>query len=164
MGALRSTRRAGTTKSRGKAWRAALFAVTCSPPVSSGRATLLPRRNDKRSLWHTTYARPSLATILLVHLEYTIRFFKRCEPCNEYHRGKLRRTGPLHPVIAGASYERWYIDLTGPHPRCERGHVYILTCVDVSPSGQKRFHSAPRKLSQLLKCLSSKSFVDLEPH
>jgi len=58
--------------------------------------------------------------------EDTIRFCERCEPCNEYHRGKLRRTGPLQPVIAGAPY----IDLTGPHPRPERRHVYILTCVN----------------------------------
>ena len=40
----------------------------------------------------------------------TIRFCKRCDKCNEYHRGKLRRTGPLQPVIAGAPYERWYDD------------------------------------------------------
>jgi len=33
--------------------------------------------------------------------EDTTRFCKRCEPCNEYHRGKLRQTGPLQPVIAG---------------------------------------------------------------
>ena len=38
--------------------------------------------------------------------EDTIRFCKRCEPCNEYHRGKLRHTGPLQPVISGAPYER----------------------------------------------------------
>ena len=32
----------------------------------------------------------------------TIRFCKRCARCNQYHRGKLRRTGPLQPVIAVA--------------------------------------------------------------
>jgi len=29
----------------------------------------------------------------------------------------------LKPVLPGAPYERWYIDLTGPHP-------WILTCMD----------------------------------
>jgi len=96
--------------------------------------------------------------------EDTIRFCKRCEPCNEYHRGKLRRIGPLglQPVIAGAPYERWYIDLTRPHPRSERGNTtYARPVWMLLPSGQKRFHSAPRKLSQSLKCSSSKSFVVL---
>ena len=47
----------------------------------------------------------------------TARFCRRCPNCNEYHRGKLGRQGPLQPVIAGAPYERWYIDPTGPHPK-----------------------------------------------
>ena len=58
----------------------------------------------------------------------TIRFCKRCPECSEYHRGNWQ--GPLQPVLAGARYERWYIDLTGPHPKSERGNIYILTCVD----------------------------------
>ena len=60
----------------------------------------------------------------------TVRFCKRCDLCNEYHRGKLGRQAPLQPVLAGAPYERWYIDLTGPHPKSEHGHIYILTCLD----------------------------------
>jgi len=51
----------------------------------------------------------------------TVRFCKRCDLCNEYHRGKLGRQAPLQAVLAGAPYERWYIDLTGPH---------ILTSMD----------------------------------
>ena len=35
----------------------------------------------------------------------TVRFCKKCDRCNEYHRGKLHRTGPLQPVVAGAPYE-----------------------------------------------------------
>jgi len=33
-------------------------------------------------------------------------------------------------MLAGAPYERWYIDLTGPHPKSERGNIWILTCMD----------------------------------
>ena len=65
----------------------------------------------------------------------------------------------------GAPYERWYIDLTGPHPRSERGHTYILTCVGAFTKWAelKRFRSAPRKTSQLLKCSSSKFSAVSEP-
>jgi len=36
----------------------------------------------------------------------------------------------LQPVLPGAPYERWYIDLTGPHPKSDRGNIWILTCLD----------------------------------
>jgi len=38
-----------------------------------------------------------------------IRFCRMCPNCNEYHRGKLSRQGPLQPVIAGAPNERYYM-------------------------------------------------------
>jgi len=44
------------------------------------------------------------------------QFCKTCNVCCRYHRGQLRKQGPLQPVVAGSPYERWYIDLTGPHP------------------------------------------------
>jgi len=58
--------------------------------------------------------------------EDTKRFCRRCPGCTTYHRGKLAKQGPLKPVLPGAPYERWYIDLTGPHPRSDRGHLWIL--------------------------------------
>jgi len=58
------------------------------------------------------------------------RYCRRCIQCNRYHRGKLREQGLLQPVVPGAPFERWYIDLTGPHPKSERGHLWILTCMD----------------------------------
>jgi len=58
------------------------------------------------------------------------QFCKTCDVCCQYHRGQLQKQGPLQPVVAGSPYERWYIDLTGPHPRSERGNVYILTYID----------------------------------
>jgi len=60
----------------------------------------------------------------------TIRFCQTCPNCNEYHRGKLVRQGPLQPVLAGSPNERYYIVITGPHPKSERGNMYILTCID----------------------------------
>jgi len=45
------------------------------------------------------------------------RYCRSCEECIRYHRGELPKHGPLKPVLAGAPYERWYIDLTGPHAK-----------------------------------------------
>ena len=49
--------------------------------------------------------------------EDTKRFCRRCEECAKYHRGKIPKHGPLKPVLPGAPYERWYIDLTAVHIR-----------------------------------------------
>jgi len=62
--------------------------------------------------------------------EDTKRLCRRCPECTTYHRGKLAKQGPLKPVLPGAPYERWYIDLTGPYPKSDRGHPWILTCMD----------------------------------
>jgi len=62
--------------------------------------------------------------------EDTERFCRRCPECTEYHRGKLTKQGRLKPVVAGALYERWYIYLTWPHTKSDRGHIWILTCMD----------------------------------
>jgi len=94
----------------------------------------------------------------LIWKEDTIRFCKRCEPCNEYHRGKLRRTGSLQPVIAGAPYEQWYIDLTGPHPRSQRGHVYILTCVDAFSKWAEAFPLRSKEDEPIAKVLVEQVF------
>jgi len=37
-------------------------------------------------------------------------YCRSCDQCVRYHRGKLPKHGPLKPVLAGAPYERWYID------------------------------------------------------
>ena len=58
------------------------------------------------------------------------RYCRSCDQCVRYHRGKLPKHGPLKPVLAGVPYERWYIDLTGPHPKSDRGNIWILTCMD----------------------------------
>jgi len=72
--------------------------------------------------------------------EDTKRFCHRCAECNEYHRGKLKKQGALKPVLPGAPYERWYIDLAGPHPKSNRGHIWILTCIDSFSKCPKLFH------------------------
>ena len=51
------------------------------------------------------------------------RFCRRCPQCTSYHRGKLLKQKPLKPVLPGAQFKRWYIDLTDPHPRSDRGNL-----------------------------------------
>lgn len=58
------------------------------------------------------------------------RFCQSCLQCNQYHRGKPPRQGPLQPLPCGAPWERLSIDITGPFPRSRRGSVYILTMMD----------------------------------
>jgi len=41
----------------------------------------------------------------------------------------LPRQGPLQPTGVHAAFDRLSTDLTGPHPRSRRGHIYILTVV-----------------------------------
>jgi len=60
----------------------------------------------------------------------TRNFCLHCTTCARYHRGKPPRQGLLRPVLAGAPCERWYIDLTGPHPKSSLGNIYILTRFD----------------------------------
>ena len=57
-------------------------------------------------------------------------FCQRCPPCNQYHRGRPPRQGPLQPLPCGEPWERLSIDITGPHPRSRRGSKYILTVMD----------------------------------
>ena len=56
-------------------------------------------------------------------------FCRKCDRCNEYHRGRPPKQGLLRPMVLGAPTERWACDLTGPHPRSTSGHVYILTAI-----------------------------------
>lgn len=58
------------------------------------------------------------------------RFCQRCPSCNQYHRGLPPKQGPLQPLPCGEPWERLSIDITGPHPRSRKGHIYILTVMD----------------------------------
>lgn len=60
-----------------------------------------------------------------------VKLFCRCCPkCAQYHRGQPPRQGPLQPLPCGKPWKRLGTDITGPHPRSRRGHVYISTVMD----------------------------------
>ena len=60
----------------------------------------------------------------------TAIYCRQCPECSTYFRGRLPHSAPMQDVVKGAPFERVGIDLTGPHPRSRRGHVYILTYLD----------------------------------
>jgi len=90
--------------------------------------------------------------------EDTKRFCRSCPECTEYHRGKLAKQGPLKPVLPGAPYERWYIDLTGPHPKSERGHLWILTCMDSFTKWTEAFPLRNKEAETVAKVLVEQVF------
>jgi len=90
------------------------------------------------------------------------RFCRQCPQCNRYHRGRLRKRGPLRPVIPGSPFERWYIDLTGPRPKSEHGHLWILTCMDSFTKWAEAFPLHRKRPNPLLGSWQNKSLVDLE--
>ena len=55
---------------------------------------------------------------------------QRCEPCAKYHRGSAPKRVGLKPFLAGEPWETISLDITGPHPRSWRGHIFILTVMD----------------------------------
>jgi transposase InsO family protein len=57
-------------------------------------------------------------------------FLKKCETCSRFHRGVVRRQGPMQIALTGEPWERVSVDITGPHPRSSRGKKFILTVVD----------------------------------
>lgn len=58
------------------------------------------------------------------------RHLRSCGPCAQYHRGPPPRLAKLKPMLVGEPFERVSIDITGPHPRSAKGHVFILTLMD----------------------------------
>ena len=86
------------------------------------------------------------------------RFCLQCTQCNQYHRGRLRKQGSLQPVIPGAPFERWYIDLTGPHPKSESGNIWILTCMDSFTKWAEAFPLRNKEAETIAKMLVEQVF------
>jgi len=59
-------------------------------------------------------------------------YVRRCPKCSMYHRGCIPpRQGNLVPLLTGAPVERWAVDLAGPFLKSTKGHVYIMTAINV---------------------------------
>jgi len=86
------------------------------------------------------------------------RFCRQCPQCSRYHRGNLRKRGPLQPVVPGAPFERWYIDLTGPHPKSNNGYIWILTCMDSFTKWAEAFPLRSKEAEPIAKTLVEQVF------
>ena len=60
--------------------------------------------------------------------------------------------------FGSAPYERWYIDLTGPHPMSDRGSVYILTCLDSFTKWAEAFPLRNKEAETVAKVLVQQVF------
>ena len=54
-------------------------------------------------------------------------FVRRCDLCCRYRKGPTRPQGPMKNGVGLAPFQKFHIDLTGPHRRSSGGHVYLLT-------------------------------------
>jgi len=77
----------------------------------------------------------------------------------KYHRVKLAKQGPLRPVVPGAPYERWYINLTGPHLKSEKGNIWILTYVDLFTKWIEAFPLRNKETETIAKVLVEQIFA-----
>ena len=89
----------------------------------------------------------------------TKRFCRQYLECTGYHRGKLAKQRPLQPVLPGAPYERWYIDLTGQHPKSNRGNIWILTCYDDWTKWAEAFPLRNKEAETVAKVLVEQVFI-----
>ena len=54
-------------------------------------------------------------------------FVRRCDPCCRYRKGPTRPQGAMKNGVGLAPFQKFHIDLTGPHRKSSGGHVYLLT-------------------------------------
>jgi len=57
-----------------------------------------------------------------------------------------------------APYERWYTDLTGPHPKSEKGNIWILTCMDSFTKWTEAFPLQNKEAETIAKILVEQVF------
>ena len=55
------------------------------------------------------------------------RYVRRCDVCIRYRNGPTCRQGPLQPQPSSYPFEKFHIDLTGPHVKSKHGFQYLLT-------------------------------------
>jgi len=86
------------------------------------------------------------------------RYCRSCEHCSRYHRGKLPKHGALQPVLPGAPYERWYIDLTGPHLQSDR-----VTCMDSFTKWAEAFPLRSKEAEPIARVMVEQLFTRFGP-
>jgi transposase InsO family protein len=67
-----------------------------------------------------------------VAMENDVRdWIRTCPRCNQRGRPLDHKRAPLQPLNVQTPLNYWEVDIAGPYPRTDRGHKYVLTCLDV---------------------------------
>jgi hypothetical protein len=89
----------------------------------------------------------------------TRQFCQSCAECASYHRGSAPRQGPLQQMTTGCPWERLGVDVTGPHPKSSRGHVYILTVIDYFSKWADAYQMRNQEATTVAKILVERLFA-----
>jgi len=89
----------------------------------------------------------------------TRRFCQRCAVCARYRRGAAPKQGTLQDMTTGGPWERLGVDITGPHPKSSRGHIYILTVIDYFTKWADAFPIRNQEASTVAKVLVERVFA-----
>ena len=94
------------------------------------------------------------------------RFLRKCGPCSRYHRGPPPKLAEMQPMLVGEPFERVSVDITGPHPRSAKGHVFMLTVMDHFSKWAEaiplRNHTAPTVARTLMTHVFSRFGMPLQ--
>jgi len=119
----------------------------------------MSRRHSGRTLRGKEEDGSSSTALLLASMEGRRKLFlPAVPPMQSVPSGKTSETGSLQPVVPSAPFERWYIDLTGLHPKSKHGHLWILTCMDSFTKWAEAFPLRSKEAEPIAKILVEQVF------
>lgn len=105
----------------------------CTP--KSLRDVVLWHIHDSETSGHLgirrTYAKLMANCYYWPHMRrYVQDYVSSCDICEERKNPSRRKRAYMKRYLAGEKFERIAIDITGPFPKSENGHLYILVVAD----------------------------------
>lgn len=105
----------------------------CTP--KSLRDVVLWHSHDSETSGHLgirrTYAKLMANCYYWPHMRrYVQDYVSSCDICEERKNPSRRKRAYMKRYLAGEKFERIAIDITGPFPKSENGHLYILVVAD----------------------------------
>ena len=94
------------------------------------------------------------------------RFLRRCRPCSRYHSGPPPKLAEMQPMLVGEPFERVLVNITGPHRRSAKVHVFMVTVMDHFSKWAEaiplRNHTAPTVAQVLMTHVFSRFGMPLQ--
>ncbi len=111
--------------------------------VARGKVRPIVPSQDRRAVFEAIHgvAHPGIrATRRMMSARYVWRGMSKnvaawCRDCQDCQRGKVHRqpATPVQPIpIPAERFTHVHVDIVGPLPASEKGHVYLLTAIDRS--------------------------------